>query len=217
MRKSLIRLPVVLLSGLLSCTPVMAGSFSAGAGIGVATGGEDASSLNQQLIDSGFTASASTSGDIRTSWKTFIAYHFDEKWGVNLSYIDLGEATVSFSGINVPIDVLLGSIGEIHPRTAQGTKLSVSYQHQLNKSMHVRALLGVFDWDASYSLNGVNSAMQPVTRKVEQMGTDVSVGFGLVHRLTNDMSWHIDWDFYEIDSEPVNVFSFALSYKFKLR
>ncbi len=205
-----------LLVGLLSCTSALAGNIVVGGSVGVATGGEDVASLNNQLLENGFTATASTSGDIRTAWKASVGYHFDSKWGVDLAYIDLGEATVSFSGIEVPIDVLLDGIGDIHPRTAQGVKLSALYQYQINKSMHIQGMLGIFDWDASYNLGGVDANGDRVGIKVNQEGSDVTAGLGLVHRLTNNMSWHLDWDFYEIDSEPVNVFSFGLSYKLNL-
>lgn len=202
-----------LLLGLLSCNSASAGNIVIAGGAGIATGGEDVESLNTQLQESGFNATASTSGDIRTAWRASIAYHFDSKWGLNIAYVDLGEATVSFSGIEVPIDELLDGIGDIHPRSAQGTKLSVLYQHEINKSMHVQFMLGVFDWDASYTLNGFTVDGDLVGREVTQDGSDVTTGLGLVHRLTNNMSWHLDWDFYSIDNEPINVFTFGVSYK----
>jgi len=205
--------------GLLSCTPVIAGKFVIGGSVGIATGGEDVASLNEQLEDAGFTAKASTSGDIRTSWKASIGYHLDSKWGLDLAYVNLGEATVSFTGIEVPIDELLDGIGDIHPRSAEGPKLSILYQYELNKSMHVQFLLGIFDWETSYTLSGPRPPEQGggiISREITQVGTELTTGLGLVHRLTNDMSWHIDWDFYSIDNEPINVFSFGISYKFNL-
>ncbi len=72
-----VRLVGLLVAGLLSCTPVMAGNFVIGGSIGIATGGEDVASLNEQLEDAGFTATASTSGDIRTSWKASVGYHLN--------------------------------------------------------------------------------------------------------------------------------------------
>jgi hypothetical protein len=211
-----VRLVGLLVAGLLSCTPVMAGNFVIGGSVGIATGGEDVASLNEQLEDAGFTATASTSGDIRTSYKVSLGYHLDSKWGLDLAYVDLGEATVSFTGIEVPIDELLEGIGDIHPRSAEGARLSLLYQYELNKSMHVQFLLGVFDWETSYSLSGADVNGNLVSREITQVGTSLSTGIGLVHRLTNDMSWHIDWDFYSIDNEPINVFYFGVSYKINL-
>ena len=79
--------------------------------------------------------------------------------------------------------------------------------------MHVQFLLGVFDWETSYSLSGADVNGNLVSREITQVGTELSTGLGLVHRLTNQMSWHIDWDFYSIDNEPINVFYFGVSYK----
>ena len=80
-----VRLVGLLVVSLLSCTPVMAGKFVIGGSVGIATGGEDVASLNEQLEDAGFTATASTSGDIRTSWKAWAGYHLDSKWGLELA------------------------------------------------------------------------------------------------------------------------------------
>jgi len=202
-----------LLLGLLSSTYVVAGDYIIGASVGVASGGEDVTSLNDQLFEAGFTAAASTSGDIRTAFKIYGGYNFESNWGVNLAYVDLGEATVGFTGLDVPIDELLDGLGEIHPRSAQGVKLSATYMHELNKSMHIQVALGIFDWSTSYTIGGLTVDGDLVGREINQNGTSVSTGLGLVHRLTNNMSWHLDWDFYAIESEPVNVFLFGVSYK----
>lgn len=202
-----------LLLGLLSSTYVVAGDYIIGASVGVASGGEDVTSLNDQLFEAGFTAAASTSGDIRTAFKIYGGYNFESNWGVNLAYVDLGEATVGFTGLDVPIDELLDGLGEIHPRSAQGVKLSATYLRELNKSMHIQVALGIFDWSTSYTIGGLTVDGDLVGREINQNGTSVSTGLGLVHRLTNNMSWHLDWDFYAIESEPVNVFLFGVSYK----
>ena len=80
-----LRLVGLLVVSLLSCTPVIAGNFVIGGSVGIATGGEDVALLNEQLEDAGFTAKASTGGDIRTSWKTWAGYHLDSKWGLELT------------------------------------------------------------------------------------------------------------------------------------
>jgi len=212
-----VRLVGLLVVSLLSCTPVIAGKFVVGGSVGIATGGEDVASLTQELKNAGVTADVGTSGDIRTSYKASIGYHLDSKWGLDLAYVNLGEATVSFTNIEVDIDDdFFDALDSIHPRSAEGVKLSILYQYELNKSMHVQFLLGLFDWETSYVLNGVNVGGVTTSAEVTSVGTDVTTGLGLVHRLTNNMSWHIDWDFYSIDNEPINVFSFGISYKFNL-
>jgi len=204
----------VLLISLMSSVSVSAGQFVIGGNIGVATGGENAASLNDQLEANGFTAEASTTGDIRTGWQTYIAYQHEMKWGIQLAYVDLGEATVRFDGIEVPIDELLDGIGDNHPRSAQGVKLSATYHYDLNKKLQLQGRLGGFDWDTEYTFDGVNVDGDPVSRKIKQEGTNVSVGAGLVHTLTNYLSAHLDWDYYSIDEEAVNMFTLGISYRF---
>ena len=205
---------MALLAGLLTCTSVHAGRFIIGGNAGIATGGEDAASLNQQLEDKGIIATASTSGDIRAAWQTYINYQFLSVWGVELAYVDLGEATINFSGIDEDIGDILDKIGDNHPRSAQGVKLSASYRFEINKSLQLQSKLGVFNWETSYTFSGVKDTGELVSREVNLSGANVSVGLGLVHKLTNNLSAHLDWDFYSIDKEVVNLFTFGASYRF---
>lgn len=205
----------VLLIGLLNCAPVSAGKFNVGANLGVATGGQNAASLNDQLQEIGIEPSASTNGDIRSGWQTYISYQHEAQWGLELAYIDLGEASVSFEGIEAPIDELIDAgIGNNHPRTAKGIKLSATYRFELNKKLQLQTKLGGFDWESDYILAGFTVDGVPVSRNLKQSGTNMSVGAGLVHTLTNHLSAHIDWDYYLIDEESVNIFSLGMSYWF---
>jgi hypothetical protein len=205
---------MVSLAGLLACSSVHAGNFIVGGNFGIATGGEDAASLNKQLEDKDIVATATTNGDIRTAWQTYVTYQFLPRWGVELAYVDLGEATISFSGIDQDIGDILDKIGDSHPRSAQGVKLSATYRFELNKSLQLQSKLGVFDWETDYTFSGVKDTGELVSREVNLSGTDASVGLGLVHKLTNNVSAHLDWDFYSIDGEVVNLFTFGASYRF---
>lgn len=205
----------VMLAGVLSSHSVYAENFIVGANYGIATGGEDAASLNNALAGKGITAEASTSGDIRTAWQAYIAYHFGRRWGLELGYVDLGEATISFEGIDQSIEDILDKIGDNHPRSAQGVRLSATYRLELNKNLQLQGKLGVFDWDTEYTFSGTDPLTgQFSSRNVSIDGTDVTFGLGLVHKLTNDLSAHLDWDFYSLDKEIVNTFGFGVSYVF---
>ena len=209
---------MVSLSGLLTCSSVHAGSFIIGGNFGISTGGEDAASLNQQLEDSGIIVDenrgATTSGDIRTGWQSYITYQSLQRWGVEIAYVDLGEATVTFSGIDQDIVDILNEIGSSHPRSAQGVKLSATYRFELNKNLQLQSKLGAFDWETNYTFSGFNDDGDLVGRDATLSGTDVSFGLGLVHKLTNNIAAHLDWDFYSIDGEVVNLFTFGASYRF---
>ena len=211
---------MVSLAVLLTCPAVFAGNFIIGGNYGIATGGDDAASFNNQLRDQGLDIpqgkGATTSGDIRTAWQAYIAYQFLVKWGVEIAYVDLGEATVDYSQIDEPVDVIFDAIGDIHPRSAQGVKLSATYRFELNKNLQLQSKLGVFSWETDYFFSGVTPPPEKLlTRTVNLSGTDVSVGLGLVHKLTNSVAAHLDWDFYSIDGEVVNLFTFGASYTFE--
>ena len=205
---------MALLAGMLTCPSVQAGDYIIGGSFGISTGGENAASLQKQLDAAGIPAVASTSGDIRTGWQTFLAYEFLQRWGVELAYVDLGEATIEFSA-DQDIGDILDKIGDNHPRSAQGVKLSATYRFELNKNLQLKSKLGVFDWETSYTFSGSDDATgELISRDVNLNGTDISFGLGLVHKLSNNVSAHLDWDFYSIDAEVVNLFTFGVSYRF---
>ena len=206
---------MVTLAGLLTCSSVHAGSFIIGGNFGVATGGKDAASLNNELESKGIIATATTSGDIRTAWQAYLTYQFHPRWGVELAYVDLGEATISFSGIDQDIGDILDKIGNNHPRSAQGIKLAATYRFELNKSLQLQSKLGAYSWETNYTFSGLTPTGVPVSRSISLNGTDISFGLGLVHKLTNTISAHLDWDFYTIEGEVINMFSFGASYLFE--
>ena len=150
---------MVSLAVLLTCPSVHAGNFVVGGNYGIATGGDDAESFNNQLRDQGLDIpegeGATTSGDIRTAWQAYITYQFLARWGVEVAYVDLGEATVDYSSIDEPIGVIFDAIGDIHPRSAQGVKLSATYRFELNKNLQLQSKLGVFSWETDYFFSGV--------------------------------------------------------------
>jgi hypothetical protein len=204
----------IALIAVLSSTVASAGEFIVGGNLGIASGGQDAASLNDQLEENGFVAKASTSGDIRTGWQTYVSYQHQADWGLELAYVDLGAATVSFYDIEEPIDELLAGIGDIHPRSAQGAKLSLTYRFELNKKLQLQVELGGFDWSTEYTLQGEDIDGVVYSREVKQQGTNATTGAGLVHKLTNNISAHLDWDYYWIDEESINLFSLGASYRF---
>ncbi len=210
---------MIMLTGLLTCSSANADGLIFGGNFGIATGGEDAESFNEQLRDLGLNIpdgqGATTSGDIRATWQLFATYQFLPHWGVEVAYVDLGEATVDFSGIDEPIDEIFDVIGDLHPRSAQGVKLSLTYRFALNNSLQLQSKLGVFSWETDYFFSGTTPQGDFISRTISISGTDISLGLGLVHKLTNEVSAHLDWDLYTIDSEVVNTFMFGASYLFE--
>ena len=149
------------------------------------------------------------------AWQTYITYQFLTRWGVELAYVDLGEATINIDGVDQDINDILDKIGDNHPRSAQGAKLAATFRFELNKSLQLQSKLGAFYWETNYAFGGIDNATGDlVIREVFLSGTDISAGLGLVHKLTNNTSAHLDWNFYSIDGEAVNLFTFGVSYRF---
>jgi len=203
---------------LAASAAVQAADWSIGAGLGVAQGETGTGDINRQLSENGLDAHASSSDDNRTAWQIRLGYGFTPNWGLELSYVDLGDVETTFSGSTADIDSFLSASSDIHPNTADGLLVSGVYRHPLGTvtGLNGVARAGAFIWSSEYKLDGVTAS-----RKVEENGTDLSFGLGLelaldsLSEAASNFSLQLDWDRYGIDGEHIDLFSIGLSRQFK--
>ncbi len=197
-----------LLIGLLSCSTAAAENWVIGANLGVAKGDNVGSPLNNQLIANGINASVSSSDDTRSAWQLFGAYQYTAAFGVELAYVDLGDVDMNFTGNASSIDAFMTSLNDVPPETAEGFRLSATWHYELAEKFQLQGKLGVFRWDSEFTYNG-----DSVVKKFKSSGNDISFGAVLEYTLTGNISANLAWDYYDIDSENVNLFSLGFSYR----
>ena len=190
----------------------LAGSWVIGTSLSAISGSDD-NSLNNQLASSGLNATATTDDSIRIVWQLYGGYDFTARWGAELSYLDLGKVETTFTGTSVDIETFLTSAEDIHPQTAQGWLISMVHYFPIDSSTRVKARLGMYDWEADYTLEGGNAK-----KSVTQNGSDISFGIGMemgAWRRKNQWIGHLKWDRYSVEQKDFSVIGVGFSFRFE--
>ena len=186
-----------------------ASAWYVGGSIGNASGTDSERNLNQQLAAEGLSSTTSNLQKDRVGWKLLIGQPLDDVLSVEASYVDLGDVDVKISGPATDVQTFFDSINDIHPATASGINIGFSWKVYHQKKYRADVRVGVFIWDADYQLNSAVGS-----RKVSASGEDISLGLGLSKEITQELSWRVDFDRYDIEEESVNMWSIGLRYSF---
>ena len=189
------------LAGLIAVPLASAQGFYIGAGAGSTSFDSD---ITSGLITSG-TVDKSSSG-----YKLFVGYEFNQYFGLEGAYVDLGKATYSGSYYGVPVT---GGKVEVW-----GLNLSAVGTYPLNSTFAVFGKVGLFAWEAkSKDTTGGIGFSDNLN------GADFSLGAGLGVRFTKNLSARIEWErfglggsnyYYSYDLGNVDMLSVGIVYKF---
>lgn len=187
------RIALVLLvtSGLLAA-PQASGQFYAGGSFGKSD--FDDGNAIPDLITSG-TVDGKDSG-----FKIFGGYQFNQHFGVELAYVDLGKA--KYSGTFGALPVTGGSVD------TTGLNVSAVGTVPLNPSFELLGKVGLFAWEANAhdTTGGV-----PFSGAADD--ADVSFGVGLAYNISRNVSLRAEWErFKAVDN--IDLVSLGLAFKF---
>lgn len=179
------------MGGLLATTQASAQAFIGG-------------SIGQSTYDSGIADGLITSGTVDkkdTGFKLFGGYMFNQNFGVEGAYVDLGKA--SYSGDFFGSPVTGGKVG------VTGFNLAALVSFPVNREFSVFGRVGMFMWDAKAS---DTTGGMPFSAKID--GSDMSFGVGMGYDFTSNMGVRAEWDRYKFDESSANLLSIGLVFKF---
>lgn len=166
----------------------------------------DESTLNSTLATAGITATSDVD-DNDLGWKLFAGYNFNQYFGVELGYVDLGEAEADVT-ITAPTAVTANIDAE-----ADGFTFAGIARYPVNEKFDVFGKVGAFVWDVEGTAS-VTSGATTAALNAEDDGTDIMFGFGAEYEIRNNIGVRIEWERYEVDSEDADLFSLGLEYDF---
>jgi len=166
-------------------------------------------SAGSSSFENDITTGLITSGTVDTTssgFKLFGGYQFNEYFGLELAYVDLGKATYSGSFFGAPVT---GGKVEVW-----GLNLSAVGTLPLNPTFSLFGKVGLFAWEAKAkdTTGGV-----PFSDTVS--GGDFSFGAGVNVRFTKNLSARVEWERfgltgYDFDLGNADLLSLGIAYNF---
>ncbi len=159
------------------------------------------------LLATGGITSTSSVDDSDLGWKFFAGFNFNQYFGIEMAYVDLGEAEAS-SVITAPTAGTAAIAAE-----ADGFSFAAVGRYPLSNNIDVFGKVGVFAWDVEGTGN-VTSGATTVALNGDTDGTDVMFGVGGEYEITKNIGVRAEWERYKLDSDDVDLFSIGLEYDF---
>jgi len=183
---------VLVLSGLLAASQASAQGFYIGGSVGQSN--FDDSNAIPDLITSGTVDSTDT------GYKIFGGYQFNQHFGLELAWVDLGKAT--YSGAFLGASVTGGTV------ETSGLNFSAVGTLPLGSNFALFGKVGFFTWESKASdvTGGV-----PFSGKDD--GTDVSFGIGASYNFTKNFGVRAEWERFKAVGD-IDLLSIGAVYKF---
>lgn len=212
MRKKFTMKKALLITGLLAltATPALAAEGNAG----WATGFYATASVGQARADNETleTLEGAVTGfsvdDTDTGYSAGIGYEFNKYVAIEAGYVNLGEASGTYSDG-------AGSITGSGEGTGFyfGPKLSLP----ITDAFSVFGKIGLFAWDLDAKASGTGAYAIPTTT-ANYDGTDIYFGLGLAYNITETLGVKAEWTRYNLDADgsdtDVDFISAGLVFKF---
>lgn len=169
----------------------------------------DESDVNAFFAARGVTTTSEVDdGDL--GWKVYGGYDFNKYIGIELAYVDLGEAEVSATS-SAPFVASASASAD-----ADGFAFAVVARYPLNQQIDLFGKLGGFIWeaeaDASITVAGVTAA---VAGFAEDDGNSVMFGLGAEYEFNDNIGIRAEWErFEQVANSDVDMFSIGLEYDF---
>ena len=183
---------VLVLSGLVAASAAPAQGFYIGGSVGQSD--FDDSNAIPDLITSGSVDGSDT------GFKIFGGYQFNQHFGLELSWVDLGKA--SYSGRFGALNVTGGSV------ETSGLNFSAVGTLPLGSNFALFGKIGFFAWESNAS--DVTGGF-PFSGTED--GSDVSYGIGASFNFTKNLSMRAEWERFKAVGD-IDLLSIGVVFKF---
>lgn len=195
---------LVLASGLLVSSLILSapGAFAADDDtkfyVGVSAGQSNFNDACDGLDTIGFVGSCD---DDDTGWKIFGGYNFNQNFGVEAAWVDLGEATANGT---------IGAAAATANVEVDGFNISAVGRVPLGEQFSLFGKLGLYVWDASASATVATTSVF-----LDNDGTDISFGAGGQYDFSKNFGVRAEWErFSNVADDDVDLFTVGIAVKF---
>jgi OOP family OmpA-OmpF porin len=160
--------------------------------------------IGQGDIDDEVTTGLITSGTVDgkdSAWKIFGGYMFNRHFGVELAYVDLGEAT--YSG-QFGVQPVTGGTVEMN-----GFNVSVLGAYPVSEQFSIFGKVGLFAWEAQ-----ARDTTSGVPFSATRDGADISFGVGAGYQFTRSFGVRAEWEMFATDVADASLISVGVLWRF---
>lgn len=188
-----------------------------GGGVGeVEVVGHDRSSQLQLALEKqGYSASSLVAGedDGTDVAELVVGFQFSDNWGVEASYIDLGETSGHFNAeVTMPTAESLS--GTVASEYLAGS-MTATASYPLTEIIYLQARLGLHYWRHEQHINGSGNSLG-LQQTLKDTGTDVLYGAGGGLKFNQHWDLRAQWQRYDgiEDEEGIDTKTLTLLYRF---
>ena len=176
-----------------------------GATGGTAIADASASDLDRRLSNQGFTTNSEIEDD-DSAWKGFVGYRFEERFGFEVGYTNLGEISSEVDTMNVDPNVLLDALADTQPFLGRGPTISGIWYALDTKRIDGGLRAGVWYWEAD--LEAETNSGQNVS--FEDDGFDAFYGIFGLFEFNERAHLRFEWERYILDDDDADFLSVGL-------
>ena len=206
------RLSLVLLGGLLtSCAGTsfrapqevdwFPGGLYGGGMYGVVDHTSSAEDVDEELAKRGYTTTTSFDND-DSAYEAFIGYRFSRPFGVELSYVNLGEVESVIAANPPDINVFLEDVADVHPVLGRGVQLEGRWFAWNNEDLELSLSAGLWLWEADVDARAATG------QRGEGSPDDLDPTFGAAATFGLRERWDLRaaWDRFYLDGDAADAF-----------
>jgi hypothetical protein len=175
--------------------------------LGQVRGEDPAPKLNSAMASHGWSATADSSDLTRNGYRLMGGCRMG-RFGAELSYVDLGSASLTVTGTITNQEQLKADMKRIAPASADGITATVAAHHQLPHQVDVSAHAGLFRWQSELAVNVTGSSVHQ-----KDHGVDLTYGLSAEVKTGQRIGVRLDWDRYEVDSNWLRSMMLGVVYR----
>lgn len=183
-----------------------------GGQLGLATTDTSDSNLDSLYQQAGIDADSTKVDDNDMAYSLFIGYQFNQYFGLEAGYMDLGERKVDFSGQTLDLEAYYDLAEHVYPETADGLSINLVARYPLTEDFNIAGKLGYFDWEMDAVTTEING--QPHVGDDNRSGGDVWLGAELGYQLNEQSEAYLSYQYIPLQEDDVSVIALGVRYWF---